>query len=60
MAALGATPPPSGPSGKFLGIVSGTLLFGVVLYQIYLVVWPLIEDGDEYFICSEKISCSYR
>ncbi len=50
MAALGATPPPNGPSGKILGIVSGTLLFGLVLYQGYLVLSPLFEDGDEYLI----------
>ena len=33
MAALGATPPGSGPSGKLIGIVSGCVLFGLVLYQ---------------------------
>src|SRR3984893_9889389 len=48
MAALGATPPPTGPSGKILGILSGGLLFALVLYEVYLVLRPLIDDGDEY------------
>jgi Gpi18-like mannosyltransferase/predicted membrane-bound dolichyl-phosphate-mannose-protein mannosyltransferase len=48
MAALGAMPSPSAPSGKLLGVISGSLLFGLVLYQVYLVVWPLHEEGDGY------------
>jgi dolichyl-phosphate-mannose--protein O-mannosyl transferase len=48
MATLGATPPPTGPSGKLLGILSGGMLFAMVLYQVYAVLAPLIEDGDEY------------
>ncbi len=48
MAALGATPPGNGPSGKLIGIVSGCVLFGLVLYEIYQLLVPLIEDEDEY------------
>ncbi len=48
MAALGATPATNGSSGKLVGIVSGRLLFGLVLYQVYLVLLRIIEDGDEY------------
>src|ERR1019366_226497 len=31
-----------------IGIVSGFLLFALVLYQVYLMLLPLIEDGDKY------------
>jgi dolichyl-phosphate-mannose--protein O-mannosyl transferase/Gpi18-like mannosyltransferase len=48
MAALGATPGDAGPSGKLIGVVSGLLLVGLVLYQTYQLLLPLIEDGDRY------------
>jgi len=48
MAALGATPAESGPNGKLLGLIGGGLLFSLVLYEIYLVMLPLWEDGDQY------------
>jgi dolichyl-phosphate-mannose--protein O-mannosyl transferase/Gpi18-like mannosyltransferase len=47
MAALGATPAPTGPSGKVLGIVSAIVLFGIVLYQSWILLAPLVDEGDE-------------
>ena len=48
MAALGAAPAASGSSGKLIGVVSGFILFGLVLYQVYQLLIPLIRDGDQY------------
>lgn len=50
MVALGATPSSDAPSGKLVGIISGAILFGLVLYQVYLVLLPLWEDGDEQLV----------
>jgi len=47
--ALGAEPEPSGPDGKLLGVVSCALLFGLVIYTVYLTIRPLIDDADEQF-----------
>jgi Gpi18-like mannosyltransferase/predicted membrane-bound dolichyl-phosphate-mannose-protein mannosyltransferase len=47
MATLGATPEPGGSSGKLIGLVSGVLLIGIVLYELYLILLPLIEEGDQ-------------
>ncbi len=48
MAALGATPAPGAPDGKILGLLGGGLLFSLVLYEVYLILWPLYEEGDQY------------
>jgi dolichyl-phosphate-mannose--protein O-mannosyl transferase/Gpi18-like mannosyltransferase len=48
LAALGAAPAAGGSSGKLIGIVSGIVLFGLVLFQIYQLTIPLIEEGDSY------------
>src|SRR6202161_4595942 len=45
-ASIGATSS-SGPTGKLLGVLGGGLLFVLVLYEIYLVMWPLYDEGDE-------------
>jgi Gpi18-like mannosyltransferase len=46
-ASIGATSS-SGPTGKLLGVLGGGLLFALVLYEVYLVMWPLYDEGDEY------------
>src|SRR5271170_243424 len=47
--ALGAAPATSGPSGKLIGIISGFVLFGLVLYQLYHLLLPFLEEGDQFF-----------
>jgi dolichyl-phosphate-mannose--protein O-mannosyl transferase/Gpi18-like mannosyltransferase len=47
--ALGAAPATSGPSGKLIGIISGFVLFGLVLYQLYQLLLPFLEEGDQFF-----------
>ena len=49
MAALGATPEAGGSSGKLIGLASGLILIGIVLYELYLILIPLIEEGDQSF-----------
>ena len=48
MAALGATPAPNAPFSKLVGVVCASLLFALVLYEVYLLVWPLYDEGDNY------------
>src|SRR5208282_3180505 len=34
---------------KLIGIISGFVLFGLVLYQLYQLLLPFLEEGDQFF-----------